>query len=110
MGPVIQAGTSKFILQDLSESLTMRSLDMSKVMVLCKDFEVTYTFAYYTWILHIHQRTDKWVYPFLEAVGYQKVLTVIFPMTAILAGSASILGFHINSVFQPLPSKKQKIG
>ena len=79
-------------------------------MVIFEDFEVTYTFAYYTWILHIHQKTDKWVYPFLAAVGYQKVLTVIFPMTAILAGAASILGFNINSAYQPVLSKKQKTG
>ena len=83
---------------------------MTKVMVIYEDFKVTYTFAYYTWILHIHQRTDQWVYPFLAAVGYQKVLTVIFPMTAILAGAASILGFNINSAYQPVPSMKQKTG
>lgn len=79
-------------------------------MVIFEDLKVTYTFAYYTWILHIHQKTDKWVYPFLAAVGYQKVLTVIFPMTAILAGAASILGLNINSAYQPALSKKQKIG
>ena len=55
-----------------------------------------FSFGYFSWLVHINIVTGKWVYPFLNAVGTTKVLTIVYPVTAVISFSAALLGIYIN--------------
>ena len=51
---------------------------------------------YVLWILHIKDHTGQWVYPFLAAAGYTKVLTVVLPLTIGTCGITALIGIRLN--------------
>ena len=52
--------------------------------------------SYVVWLLHIYHATGQWVYPFLAAAGYTKVVLIILPLTTLLCGMTALVGVWAN--------------
>jgi len=56
------------------------------------------TILYYIWLMHIYGVTGEWVYPFMTAMGKEKQMFGVFPLTICVTGLFQKLGFTLNQM------------
>ena len=67
---------------------------------------ISYACFYGALLIHIHEKTGKWVYPFLNVMKFTH-LVIFFPAVFVIAGVFHNLGFYLNAKANPEKKKTQ---